>query len=168
MKIEVHKEHQWLQRLVGEWRYETEAAPTPGKAPEKCAGTETVRSLGGLWVLCEGRGEMPGGGTAAMVMTLGYDPEKGRYVGTWVGSMMTWLWLYEGTLDADQRVLTLDTEGPSFSAEGQPVPGKLARYRDSIESVSEDHRVLTSRVLGEDGVWQTFMTAHYQRLQQDG
>lgn len=60
MKTEPQKEHQWLQQLVGEWTYESECSMEPGKPPEKCTGSESVRSLGGLWVLCEGRGEMPG------------------------------------------------------------------------------------------------------------
>jgi hypothetical protein len=29
--------------------------------------------------------------------------------------------------------------------------------------VSDDHRELSSQVLGEDGQWQRFMTAHYRR-----
>lgn len=33
MKIEPQKEHQWLQKLVGEWTCETEAACEPGKPP---------------------------------------------------------------------------------------------------------------------------------------
>jgi hypothetical protein len=119
------REHQWLQKLVGEWSYEAEALMEPGKPSEKCRGTESVRSLGGLWILAEGQGEMPCGGNATMVMTLGYDPLKKHYVGTWVGSMMTHLWIYDGALDADGRALTLDSEGPDMSAEG-----RMARYRE--------------------------------------
>ncbi len=158
MNTEPQKEHQWLQKLVGEWTFEGEATMEPGKPPEKCAGAESVRPMGGVWVLCEGRGEMPGGGMATTLMTLGYEPLKKRYVGTFIGSMMTYLWVYDGSLDAAEKVLTLETEGPSFAGEG-----KLAQYRDAIELKSDDHRVLTSRVLGDDGQWRLFMTAHYRR-----
>jgi hypothetical protein len=48
----------------------------PGKPPEKFTGIESVGSLGGLWTEAKGRGEMPGGGTAAMMMTRGYDPQR--------------------------------------------------------------------------------------------
>lgn len=75
------KEHQWLQKLVGEWTYETEAMMGVDQPPEKTTGTESVRSLGGLWVLAEGQGEMCGT-HAITLMTLGYDPQKQRYVGT--------------------------------------------------------------------------------------
>lgn len=155
---EAQKEHQWLQQLVGEWTTEAEMDMGPDQPPEKCLGTETVRSLGGMWTVAEGRGEMPDGGTAIMILTLGYDPRKKRYVGTWVGSMMTHLWIYDGVLDAEGRVLTLDTEGPDFGD-----PGRLAKYQDIIEIVDGDHRVLRSRTLGEDGQWRQFMTAHYRR-----
>ena len=59
MKTEPQKEHQWLQKLVGEWTYEGEATMEPGEPPAKMTGTESVRSLGGLWILAEGQGEMP-------------------------------------------------------------------------------------------------------------
>ena len=41
--------------------------------------------------------------------------------------------------------------------------GKLAQYKDVIEFTSADHRVLTSHVLGEDGVWHGIMRANYRR-----
>jgi hypothetical protein len=43
------------------------------------------------------------------------------------------------------------------------IPGKQAKYKDVIEIMSDDHRVLTSHRLGADGTWQQFMTAHYLR-----
>lgn len=60
--------------------------------------------------------------------------------------MMTHMWIYDGALDASGKVLTLDTEGPSFAGDG-----KLARYQDIIEIVSADERRLSSRVLRDDG-----------------
>src|SRR5687768_16701320 len=114
MKAEPQREHEWLQTLVGEWTSEAEAVMGPDQPPSTFRGTESVRSLGGLWVLCEGQGEMPGGGTARTLLTLGYDPARQRYVGTFVGSMMTHQWVYEGSMDPEGKVLTLDTEGPHF------------------------------------------------------
>jgi hypothetical protein len=158
MKAEPQQEHRWLQKLVGEWTYEHEASMGPDQPPSKFQGTEKVRSLGGLWVIAEGQGDMPGGGTANSIMTIGYDPQKKRYVGTWVGSMMTHLWPYEGSVDAAGKVLTLNSEGPNMSGDG-----KMAKYQDIIEFVSDDHRTLTSQMQGDDGTWNKFMTAHYHR-----
>ncbi len=39
----------------------------------------------------------------------------------------------------------------------------MAKYQDIIEFVSDDHRMLKSRLRGPDGNWQNFMTAHYRR-----
>jgi Protein of unknown function (DUF1579) len=158
MKTEPQKEHHWLIKLVGEWTYEIEATMGANQPPEKATGTESVRSLGGLWILAEGQGDMPGCGAVTTMMTLGYDPQTKRYVGTWIGSMMTNLWVYDGELDGIGKVLTLDSEGPAMTTEG-----KMAKYRDVIEFKSDDHRVMTSHVLGDDGKWHGFMTAHYRR-----
>jgi Protein of unknown function (DUF1579) len=159
MKSDPQQEHQWLQQLVGEWTYEAEATMAPGQPPSKFEGSERVRSLGGLWILAEGQGEMPDCGAATTVLTLGYDPQKQRYVGTWIGSMMTHLWVYDGALDADGMALRLHAEGPHMTTEG-----KMAQYKDMIEFKSADHRVLTSHILGEDGAWHEFMVAHYRRI----
>jgi hypothetical protein len=158
MLPEPQAEHHWLQKLVGEWAYEHEAKMAPDQPPAKFTGTETVRTLGGLWVLCEGRNEMPGA-TATTLMTLGFDPQKKRFVGTFIGSMMTYLWIYDdGELDSSGKVLTLNAEGPSFAGDG-----KMVMYKDVIEFKSDDHRTLTSSTPGPDGTWQSFMTAHYRR-----
>jgi hypothetical protein len=158
MQAEPQKEHQWLEKLVGEWTSEMEASMAPDKPPEKFVGTDSGRSIGGVWVALEGRGPMPGGGTAITIMTLGYDPTKKKYVGTFIGSMMTYLWVYEGELDASGKKLVLNAEGPHFVE-----AGKMAKYRDTIEFLSDDHRTLTSHMLGDDGQWNHFMTAHYRR-----
>jgi hypothetical protein len=160
MPAQPQKEHQWLQKLVGEWTYEIEAMMGPDQPAEKSTGTETVRSLGGLWILAEGQGEMGGCGPATTLMNLGYDPQKQRYVGTWIGSMMTYLWIYNGELDASETALTLNSDGPAMTGEE-----KLGKYKDVIEFKSDDHRVLTSHMLRDDGQWQHFMTAHYRRKQ---
>ena len=157
MPAQPQSEHRWLEKLVGAWTFESECEMGPGKPREKFKGTQNIRSIGGLWILGEGQGEMPGGGVGTMVLTLGYDPQRKRYVGTWFGSMMTALWVYEGERDA-AGVLTLTTKGPSFAGDGT-----LSNYHDIIEVKSDDHYVLRSEVQGEDGKWFEFMSAHYRR-----
>jgi Protein of unknown function (DUF1579) len=158
MQAEPQKEHHWLQKLVGNWTSEMEADMGPGQPCMKSQGTESVRSIGGLWIVAEGKGEMPGGQPATMIMTLGFDPRTGRFQGTWIGSMANHLWVYDGELDAAGKVLTLYAEGPSFEN-----PEQLKKYKDVIELKSDDHRILTSHLLGDDGKWRQFMTAHYRR-----
>jgi hypothetical protein len=157
MFAEPQQQHRWLDRLVGEWTFESECLMGPDQPPMKSEGTEVVRSIGGLWTMGEGEGVMPEGEAMKTVMTLGFDPASNRFVGTFIASCMTHLWTYSGSLDADGKVLALDAEGPSFSGQG------MSKYVDSIEFVEDDHRILTSRVQLEDGKWVEFMKAHYRR-----
>jgi hypothetical protein len=151
------KEHEWLMQLVGEWTYEGECAMGSDQPMMKFNGRETIRSLGGLWILIEGEGDTPDGSKAQMMITLGFDPDTSRYVGTFISSMGGFLWHYDGAVDAAGKVLTLDAEGPTFDGKG------MAKYQDIIEILSPDHHTLSSQILGEDGKWTRFMTTHYRR-----
>jgi Protein of unknown function (DUF1579) len=157
MKAEPRDEHRWLERLVGEWTSEAEAAE-PGKPPQTFRGTLSARMLGGIWLLAEGRSEEPDGGMGTMVFTLGYDPARERFVGTFVGSPMPYLWIYDGALDAGGTALALESEGPSFAGDGT-----MTTYRDTFEWVDADHWVLRSSYPGEGGAWSEFMVMHYRR-----
>jgi hypothetical protein len=152
-KPEPQKEHQWLSRMVGEWSMDGEAMMNPGQPSERFKGIERVRSMEGVWIIAEGEGEMPGGGASTSIMILGYDPQKQRFVGTFA-SMMTNLWIYDGTLEGD--VLTLDTEGPGMD-------GTMAKYKDRIEIKSDDERVMTSHMQTADGSWTQIMTMTLRR-----
>jgi hypothetical protein len=154
---EPQAEHKWLEQLVGEWEWEMEAPAGPDQPPMKHTGTESVRSLT-VWVQCHGTHAMPDGNEAKTLMTLGFDTAKKKFVGSFIGSMMTHLWVYEGELDAVGKVLTLAADGPSFTD-----PTQTTKYLDKIEVVSPDHRILTSQALGGDDQWVQFMTAHYRR-----
>jgi len=159
MNVEPQPEHQWLHRLIGDWTCEFECDMGPDQ-PTKQTGMASVRSLGGLWIINEGQGEVPGGGVSQSVLTIGYDPAKRTFRGTFIASVMTHLWIYDsGALDAAGKVLTLNAEGPSFSGEG------MANYQDIIEWIDDDHHTLSSRIQGPDGNWTHFMTGHYYRKQ---
>jgi hypothetical protein len=151
------KEHDWLKQLAGEWEYETEAALEPGKPPVKVRGTESVRTVGGLWIISEHKAtllDQPFTG----ILTLGFDVEKKLYVGTWHDSMHSHLLHYEGTLDAAAKSLTILTEGPNPMA-----PAKRSKFKEVIEVKDKDQKVLTTSMQGEDGKWTEVMTIKYQR-----
>jgi hypothetical protein len=157
---EPQAEHIWLHQLVGEWNIESECIMGPDQPLMKTTGREVVRSLGKFWTIGEGTGNTPEGGSCDSIMTLGYDAQAKRFIGSFIASAMTHFWPYIGSLDAAGKVLTLDSEGPSFAGDGT-----MSQYQDVIEFVTHDHRTLTARVQNTDGDWQTFMTAHYRRKQ---
>jgi hypothetical protein len=151
------KEHEWLKQLAGEWESEAECAIEPGKPPVKVKGTESAHMLGGFWVIGHSKSEIMGMPYTSM-MTIGYDPEKKKYVGTWVDSMTSFAWKYEGTLDASGKVLTLNTEGPCPMK-----PGQLSKFKEVIEIKDKDHKTFSSSMQTEDGKWVTFMTLNSRR-----
>jgi hypothetical protein len=157
-KAEPRPEHAWLQKFIGEWTYECEMPMGPDKPPVKMSGSESVRAIGELWITGEGDLISEAGEKQTSLLTLGFDPGRGRFVGTWLASVMAYLWVYDGELGPDKSSLILDSEGPSLQGEG-----KLARYRDIHEFRSADHRILRSEALGDDGQWHSFMEMEYHR-----
>ncbi len=155
---EPQTQHLWLQKLVGEWIVESECSMGPGQPPIKNSGREVVRSLGKLWTIGEGTVDTPDGGSCDTIITLGYDPKAKRFVGTFIASVMTHLWPYDGQLDTSGKILTLNSEGPSFAEDGV-----MAKFKDIIEFITDDHRTLTAIFQDGDGRWQQFMTTHYRR-----
>ena len=153
------QEHAWLQKLVGEWRVETEMTMAPGQPKQRSEGTEKVKSLGGLWAFGEGNGKMPDGTSMNYYSALGYDVSFKEYRGCWFASVSSHLWKQVGELSADGKVMTLNCVGPNMTKDGE-----TANYRDVIEIIDENHRTLTSYGQDENGEWHEFMKASYTRI----
>jgi hypothetical protein len=149
------KEHEFLKKFVGEWESVGKGTMGEGQPEMECNGTFSTRMLGEFWMISEGKGDAMGS-PMETVMQLGFDTEKGKYVGTWIDSVFNHMWHYEGTAEGD--TLTLYAEGPNMME-----PGKMAMYRDEFSFKSPDHYVLTSSAQGEDGKWTTFMTADVRK-----
>jgi hypothetical protein len=149
-------EHDWLKQLEGEWEGEGEFFSEPGKPSFKAKSTETTRNVGGFWSITETKGEAMGQPFTG-IMTLGYDPAKKAYMGTWIDSMSSTMWRYEGSVDAGGKVLTLRTEGPAPWDEK-----KTAKFEESIEVKDKDHKTFMSKI-ERDGEWVTLMKIEYTR-----
>lgn len=154
MSMEMYKpqsQHAALDRMVGTWEVRS------SMMGEGDRWTETCRSLDGIWYISEGYGDTPGG-KATTMLTVGYDPVKGKYVGTWLGTMMSMLWVYEGDLSQDGTTLSLYTTGPDFEVEGRTVD-----YREQIIFQDDDHRLFLSATKQADGSWKQFQEVKYTR-----
>ena len=155
-------EHKWLMQLVGEWDFHSECIMPDGQKATS-TGREIVRAVGDLWVIAELVGTMPGGaggsGQMTGIMTIGFDPRVRTFVGSWVGSPITHMFIYSGTRDDSGKVLTLNCTGPGFTD-----PSKTAQFRDIVTIESPDERRLTSRFQDDDAHWHTMMEATFRRL----
>jgi len=146
------QEHHWLDQLIGSWTTESECQMRPDQPPQKSSGKLTGRTLGGLWTVLEGEGEDPEAGSWSTMMTLGYDSKRGRYVGNFVASMMSYLWQYEGTIDTTTGKLVLNASGPNFESD------EIAKYQDILEIKDANHWTLLSQIMTDEGTCQPFMS----------
>lgn len=151
------KEHQWLAQFVGEWDTVAKGTMGPGQPPMECSYKLSSKMLGGFWTVNEIKGDMAGTPMNG-IQTIGYDEAKKKYVGTWVDSMMPFMWQYEGSVDKSGKILTLEADGPNFTT-----PGKLTKFQDIYEFKSADEMAVTSKMLGEDGIWVTFLSGSAKR-----
>lgn len=150
-------EHDLLKRFVGSWVSESECSTGPDSEPMNNQGEVTSRMLGERWVINEMT--IQAGGTEVVgVQTIGYDPAKDKYVGTWVDSMQNHLWVYEGSYDEATKTLTLEAMGPNLMAGGGLIP-----FRDTYRFVSDDLIESRSEARDDDGEWVTFMTGTMRR-----
>ena len=148
--------HELLKQFAGQWTSKVATVPPPGEEAITCQGEESTKMIGGFWLVSEGKGEVLGSPMTS-VLTIGYDPAKQKYVGTFVCSADSTMWQYEGKMDETGKKLTLEAEGPSMLE-----PGKTAKYRDVLELVDKDHKTLTS-FMESDGEWVKVVTAEYER-----
>jgi len=135
------KEHEFLQKFVGEWDVESEGSGMQGKAVMKSS------MLGKLWLVNSSDHEMSGMKMKSIQM-IGYDTNKKKYVGIWADSMINHMWQYEGSVDKAGKKLTLETKGPSMAGDGT-----MTQYKDAFEFKDNDTIIATSSMQGEDGKW---------------
>lgn len=145
----------WLKQLVGTWRFTFETTSDSEAPGYTITGTETIWPVGDFFVAVENRGVDSKGSASHAVISLGYDPERARFIGAHAGSAVSALFVYEGTLDASGTALNLETEGPAMT-EGKTID----HYRDVLRIVDADTREQSLQVLDTKGEWKEF--ARYQ------
>ena len=145
----------WAEPFLGEWTMEI---VEQGGAAPAMRGSDTVRLMGS-WLIAETFGQNPAGDSFRMITSIGFDPDKDRYVGATVGTMTPSMFVLDGYRDASSGALTLETEGPAIT-EGK----KTDRYRDIWRITGPDTREITAEVVDSDGSWRAFMRYQFRRL----
>ena len=74
------------------------------------------------------------------------------------------LWNPELQLESTRTAMALRQRQLSGCTASMTEAGGTARYRDIIELIGADRRLLRSCVLGDDGLWTEFMRAEYRRV----
>jgi hypothetical protein len=157
MFVKPQAEHQWLEQLVGTWSF-VHTCRMPDGSQSIESGTTVCRSLSGMWLI----GESSGGASSAVgqwtnLLTVGYDTERKQYVGTFISSMFSNIWLYHGSIDETGKRLELYSEGPKFDGTG------IGKYRDTIDIVDADCWRFLSSLQSDGGEWVQFMESIQKR-----
>ena len=98
--------HKTLAKLTGTWATKTKAWMEPDKPPTEGAGTcEQKMVLDGHYLQQKYTGEMMGSPFTGINL-LGYDNHTKKYVSTWIDSMSTGIYYFEGTASADGKTIT--------------------------------------------------------------
>jgi len=101
--------HKMLANLVGTWTTQTKAWMEPGKPPVEGTGTcEQKMLLDGRYLQQEYSGEMMGSPFTGINL-IGYDNHTKRYVSTWIDSMSTGIYYFEGDATADGKTITQES-----------------------------------------------------------
>jgi hypothetical protein len=149
-------EHALLKKDVGTWDATVEMNGPPGTPAMVSKATETVAvTCGGLWQVSEFKGDM-GGMAFEGRSTVGYDPAKKKYVGTWVDSTTAGLTLTEATYDPAKKTMTGWLEGPDAT-------GKTTKMKEVTEWKDDDTRVFTMFTTAPDGKDYPIMKISYKR-----
>lgn len=151
------EEHKLLEKFLGEWVTSADMS-MPDGSPAQAKGKEVCTSLGGLWAIMHGKSSMPDGGEIEYQCGVGYDVSFKGYRGFWVMNMSSHLWKYEGILNEDQTVLTLNCVGPHMVEDG-----KTANYRDVHTFIDPNNRKMESFYENDRGEWIHFSTTLFKR-----
>lgn len=114
----VTEEHHRILESVGEWTGVMEMDMGQGPVSYDCS--ETVAAVGELWVTtkfhCNFMGTDFNGAS-----TMGFDPETGTYLGTWIDSSNSHLTIQRGRFDGAKNAVVMEYEGPDAMT-GKMVP----------------------------------------------
>ncbi len=98
--------HKRLARLTGSWITKTKAWMEPDKPPVESTGTcKQKMLLGGRYLQQEYTGKMMGS-LFKGINIIGYDNHTKKYVSTWVDSMSTGIYFFEGTASPNGKTIT--------------------------------------------------------------
>ena len=100
------KEHELLASMAGTWQTHSRACMESGEPFTESEGTSECRMiLGGRYLQEEFHGDMMGSPFNGIGVT-GFDNHAQKFVSTWMDSMSTGIFCFEGRADSEGRTIT--------------------------------------------------------------
>jgi hypothetical protein len=150
--------HKLLERIAGSWITRSKTCMESGKTPVESTGAcEQKMVLGGRFLMAEYTGEMIGSPFKGIGIT-GYDNHTRKYVSTWMDSMSTGIYFFEGTASADGKTITQE------SHYDDPVKGPM-KWRSVTRIVDDNTHLFEMYGIDEGGNEEKMMEITYTRKQ---
>lgn len=100
------KEHEVLKQLAGNWSHESKFWMDPAGSPEVSKGKAVFKSIyGGRYLSSTYKGTAMGQPFEGQGI-IGFDNVGKKFFSTWIDSMNTMFMISEGSISADNKVLT--------------------------------------------------------------
>jgi hypothetical protein len=148
--------HKLLAGMAGIWHTRTKSWMEPGQPPMESTGTcEQKTLLGGRYLQQEFAGNMMGAPFNGIGVT-GFDNHKKRYVSTWMDSMSTGIFYFEGPAGADGRSFTQQC------LYDDPVKGPV-KWRSVTKIVDDDTHLFEMYITDKSDKEQKMMEITYTR-----
>ncbi|MBI4774169.1 MAG: DUF1579 domain-containing protein [Deltaproteobacteria bacterium] len=121
--------HKLLASMAGSWTTRSKMCMDPDKPPMESTGSsEQKMILGGRYLQQEFTGDMMGSPFTGLGFAA-YDNHTKKYVSTWMDSMSTGIFFFEGTAGADGKTITQESDYDD------PVKGPM-KYRSVTRIVN--------------------------------
>jgi hypothetical protein len=148
--------HEMLAGMVGSWVTRTRTWMAPDKPPMESTGTcEQKMLLGGRYLQQDYAGDMMGVPFSGIGIT-GYDNHKQKYVSTWIDSMSTGIFYFEGTAGPDGQSIV------QHCRSDDPVRGPV-KWRSVTKIVDDDTHSFEMYLTDKSDKEQKMMEISYSR-----
>lgn len=148
--------HEMLAEMAGSWITQTKTWMAPGQPPTESTGTsEQKMLLGGRYLQQEFAGDMMGTPFNGLGLT-GYDNHKQRYVSTWMDSMSTGIFFFEGSAGPDPKSFTQQC------LHDDPVRGPV-KWRSVTRILDKDTHLFEMYITDKSDKEQKMMEITYSR-----
>ena len=150
--------HKQLASMAGTWNTKTKSWMDPTQPPMESTGAcEQVALLDGRFLQQTCTGEMMGSPFTGIGIT-GYDNHTKKYVTTWMDSMGTGIYFFEGTASADGKTITQESQYDD------PIQGPMT-WRGVTKIVNDNSQVFEMYGTNKSGKEMKMMEITYTRKQ---
>ncbi len=149
-------QHKLYASMVGTWNTKTKSWMDPTQPPMESGGScEHTMLLGGRFLRQECTGDMMGQPFTGIGLN-GYDNHTHKYVSTWMDSMGTGIYFFEGTSSEDGKTIT------QLSSYDDPLEGHM-KLRAVTTIVDENSHIFEMFSTGKSGKEARMMEIAYTR-----